>query len=210
MLSAGPTYAGEKVQAPIPATDLRAPRPGATIAPLDRIDVTVFREPELSATDVLVDESGRIVLPLIGGMTAAGKSTDQFAAEVQEGLRRYVRTPQVAVLVKQGATKRITVTGSVMEPGVFPIEGRMTLLQAVALARGPSQVADLDQALVFRESHGQRTAAKFDLEAISRGKVEDPEILPGDTVAVGSSKFKTAWRDVLLSLRSFNIFSLVP
>jgi polysaccharide export outer membrane protein len=97
-----------------------------------------------------------------------------------------------------------------MEPGVFPVEGRVTLLQAVALAKGPSQVADLDTTLIFRTQNGQKTVAKFDIGAIAKGKAEDPEVLPGDTIAIGSSGLKTAWRDILLTLRSFNVFAMVP
>ena len=100
--------------------------------------------------------------------------------------------------------------GAVVQPGVYPLEGRTTLLQAVALAQGPSQVASLNQTLIFRTVNGQRTAARFNLDAISKGKDADPEILPGDTVAIGSSKFKTAWRDIVLTMRSFNIFNVIP
>jgi polysaccharide export outer membrane protein len=80
----------------------------------------------------------------------------------------------------------------------------------VALARGPSQVASLDQTLVFRTRDGKRTAARFNLDDIARGKVADPEVISGDTVAIGSSRFKTAFRDILGSIRSFNIFSIIP
>lgn len=193
-----------------PGLDAQAPRPGATITPLDRLQVTVFREPELSVEDVQVDEGGRVLLPLVGPMTAAGKSTEVLAAEITGKLREYIREPQVSVSVKQAAVRRVTVAGSVVQPGVYPMEGRTTLLQAVALAQGPSQVASLDQTLIFRTINGQRTAARFDLDKIAKGKDADPEILPGDTVAVGSSKFKTAWRDIVLTMRSFNIFNLVP
>ena len=193
-----------------PGLDLQAPRAGATITPLDRLQVTVFREPELSVEDVQVDESGRVLLPLVGPLTAAGKSTETLASEVTEKLRQYIRAPQVSVSVKQAAARRVTVAGSVVQPGVYPLEGRTTLLQAVALAQGPSQVASLNQTLIFRTVNGQRTAARFDLDAIAKGKDADPEILPGDTVAIGSSKFKTAWRDLVVTMRSFNIFALIP
>lgn len=194
----------------VPAVDSTAPRATAPIGPLDRLEVMVFREPELSVADVPVDESGRIMLPLAGEFSAAGKSTQTLATEISQRLRQYLQSPEVAVRVKQAASKRITVAGSVMEPGVFPVEGRVTLLQAVALARGPSQVADLDTTLIFRTLNGQKTVAKFDIGAIAKGKAEDPEVLPGDTIAVGSSGLKTAWRDILLTLRSFNVFAMVP
>lgn len=194
----------------VPAVDSTEPRATAPIGPLDRLEVTVFREPELSVADVPVDESGRIMLPLIGEFSAAGKSTQSLATEISQRLRQYLQNPEVAVRVKQAASKRITVAGSVMEPGVFPVEGRVTLLQAIALARGPSQVADLDTTLIFRTQNGQKTVAKFDIGAIAKGKAEDPEVLPGDTIAIGSSGLKTAWRDILITLRSFNVFAMVP
>jgi len=194
----------------VPGLTASAPRVNSTIGPLDKLEVTVFREPELSVSDTSVDESGRIMLPLIGQFSAAGKSTETLATEIGVRLRKYVRNPEVAVRVKQAATKRITVAGSVMEPGVFPVEGRVTLLQAIALARGPSQVADLDTTLIFRTNGGQKTVARFDIGAIARGKAVDPEVLPGDTIAVGNSRLKTAWRDITASLRAVNIFSMVP
>lgn len=193
-----------------PGFDPLAPRAGATITPLDRLQVTVFREPELSVEDVLVDEGGRVLLPLVGPLTASGKTTEALATEITGKLRQYVREPQVSVSVKQAASRRVTVAGSVVQPGVYPMEGRTTLLQAVALAQGPSQVASLDHTLIFRTVNGQRTAARFNLDAIARGKDADPEVLPGDTVAIGSSKFKTAWRDLVLTMRSFNVFNLIP
>jgi polysaccharide biosynthesis/export protein len=193
-----------------PGLDAQAPRANATITPLDRLQVTVFREPDLSVEDVQVDEGGKVLLPLFGPMNAAGKSTETLAAEVAAKLREYIREPQVSVSVKQAAVRRVTVAGSVVQPGVYPLEGRTTLLQAVALAQGPSQVASLDQTMIFRTINGQRTAARFNLDKIAKGKDADPEVLPGDTIAIGSSKFKTAWRDIVLTMRSFNIFNLVP
>lgn len=214
LLVANPVIAADpRIQPQQPlnlALDPSAPRPEASITPLDRLGVTVFREPDLSVEDVAVDESGRVVLPLVGGVSAAGKSTERLSLEISDKLRRYLKNPQVAVTVKQAASRRVTVTGSVMQPGVYPLEGRLTLLQAVALARGPSQVASLDDTLIFRTRDGQRHAARFDLNAIAKGKAEDPEVISGDTIAIGASGFKTAWRDIVLSLRSFNIFSVIP
>ena len=201
---------GSQPRVVAPGVDTQAPRAGAAITPLDRLQVTVFREPDLSVEDVLVDEGGRVLLPLVGPLTAAGKSTEALASEITGKLRQYIRNPEVSVSVKQAASRRVTVAGSVVQPGVYPLEGRTTLLQAVALAQGPSQVASLNQTLIFRTVNGQRTAARFDLDAIARGKDADPEVLPGDTIAIGSSKFKTAWRDIVLTMRSFNVFNLVP
>jgi polysaccharide export outer membrane protein len=177
---------------------------------LDHLQITVFREPDLSVEDAMVDESGHLDLPLIGSIVAAGKSTDSLSSEIAGKLKEYLKAPEVAVTLKQAASRKVTVTGSVVQPGVYPIDTRLTLLQAVALARGPSQVAAMDQAFIFRTRNGQRTVARFNLDAIAKGKASDPEVISGDTIALGSSGFKTAWRDILETVRSFNIFRVMP
>lgn len=192
------------------AIDLTAPVATTAVSALDHLSVKVFREPELSVDDLAVDESGRITLPLVGTMMAAGKAHDVLAAEIEDKLKVYLKQPKVAISLKQAASRRVTVAGSVVQPGVYPLEGRLTLLQAVALARGPSQVADRDQTFIFRVRNGQRMIARFDLDDIAKGKIDDPEVISGDTVSIGTSGFKTAWRDVLETVRSFNIFRVFP
>lgn len=210
----GPTCALGQAPAPVQSTmagvDTKAPLPNAPIIPLDHLAITVFREPDLSVSDVMVDETGHVALPLVGSFMAAGKTANALSGEIAGKLKEYLTQPEVAVALKQAATREVTVTGSVVQPGVYPIDGRVTLLQAVALARGPSPVASMDQAFIFRTNNGQRTAARFNLDAITKGKESDPEVVSGDTVAIGSSGFKTAWRDVLETVRSFNIFRVVP
>lgn len=214
-LALSPTASVGQVQgAPVrplnTAIDTQAPRPDASITPLDHLDITVFREPDLSVADVTVDEGGHVALPLVGEFMAAGKSTEALSVAIANRLREYVKNPQVAVTVKQAASRRVTVAGSVVQPGVYPIEGRLTLLQAVSLARGPSQVADLDQTYIFRVRDGKRSVARFDLNAIAKGNANDPEVISGDTVSIGSSGLKTAWRDILQTVNSFNIFRVLP
>lgn len=210
------TSAGSAGQStsPVPpldlAVDTTAPSTNAAIAPLDHLQVTVFREPELSVEEAIVDESGHLTLPLVGAVEAAGKSNETLSREIAAKLGTYLKKPEVSVTLKQPASRRVTITGSVVQPGVYPIDGRITLLQAVALARGPSQVASLDQAFIFRVRNGQRNIAKFNLGDIAKGKANDPEVISGDTVSVGSSGFKTAWRDIMNAVGSFNIWRIVP
>lgn len=192
------------------AVDTSAPIPETSIAPLDHLDIAVFREPDLSMQDVTVDESGHVALPLVGDLQAAGKSTQALSQEIVGRLQQYLKEPQVAVTMKQAASRKVTVAGSVMQPGVYPIDGRLTLLQAVALARGPSEVASLDQTYIFRTRNGQRSVARFDLNSIAKGKVSDPEVISGDTVSIGNSGLKTAWRDVLRTVSAFSIWRILP
>ena len=168
------------------------------IGPLDTIAVTVFQEPDLSVKDLPVDASGNVVLPLIGALKVSGRTP----AEVGQDITRrysagYLKTPQVSVVVQDSVSQKVTVEGSVSEPGVYQIKGRTTLLDAVAMAKGTSRVARLDDIVVFRDIEGKQMAALFDLKRIRRGETPNPEILGNDTVVVGLSNIKSAWRDIL-------------
>jgi polysaccharide export outer membrane protein len=173
----------------------------------DKINITVFQEPDLSLQDVKVDASGNVLLPLIGSVTAAGLTTTELSEEIAKRLgSRYLIDPQVSVIVSSSVSQKVTVEGAVTSPGVYEVRGQTTLLEALAMAKGPNQVADLDQVVVFRVVDGQRMAARFDLRDIRRGKTPDPAILGNDTVVVGSSGLKAAWRDAVAAIPAFAIF----
>jgi len=161
------------------------------IGPMDTLDIAVFQVNDLSRT-VEVDGNGQITLPLIGALNVAGKSTETVANEIAAKLSDgYVLSPQVSVTVKDSPNKRVTVEGSVGQPGVYPISGRTTLLQAVALARGADTMADERHVSVFRTVQNRRAVATFDLKAIREGKADDPEIYGNDVVVVERSGAKT-------------------
>ena len=92
------------------------------------------------------------------------------------------------------------------QPGVFELQGRMTLLQTIALARGANRVADLDRVAIFRTIDGERNGALFDVMAIREGRAPDPYILSGDYVIVGSSAIRSAYYDALSIIPSFGLF----
>jgi polysaccharide export outer membrane protein len=91
----------------------------------------------------------------------------------------------------------VTVEGAVNKPGIFPLQGPTTLLQAMALAQGPTQTAKLKEVIVFRRKEDGVYAAQFDLEAIRTGNAPNPEILGSDVVVVGNSFAKQLFRDLL-------------
>ena len=172
--------------------------PTYLIGPFDRIAVSVFQEDDLSVRDVQVDSAGDVLLPLIGRVHAAGQSSAALSAQIARALgTRYLVDPKVAVIVQESVSQKVTVEGGVMGPGVYAIQGRTTLLDAVAMAKGTSRVAALDDAVIFREIAGQRYGALFDLKRIGSGQAPDPEIRGNDTVVIGHSNIKAAWRDVL-------------
>jgi polysaccharide export outer membrane protein len=179
------------------------------IGPNDTLSVNVFQVPDLSLQKVKVDASGRILFPLVGSLTAVGKTTSQLADEITTRLsERYLQNPQVTVMVDEAVSQKVTVDGAVTQAGVFELSGRTSLLQAVAMARGPARDANLKRVAVFRTVEGRRMAAVFDLDAIRAGRAEDPEIRGDDIVVVDGSALKGAWREIVGVLPMLPIFSL--
>jgi len=175
-------------------TDQRRPH---VIGPLDRLAIEVFGAAELSRT-VQVDADGAISYPLIGALEAAGKTPAQVATEIEGRLRgRYVRNPQVSVNPTEIASQLITVSGSVQEPGIYPVVGRMTLLRAVARAKGTTEFANAQQVVIFRRVNNQDMAALYDMRAINQGLYEDPEVFANDVVMVGDSPGRRLFRDLI-------------
>lgn len=167
-------------------------RPDYRIGPNDLLNVMVFQVKDLER-DVRVDNDGQISLPLIGSVAAAGSSTKELQARIEAGYRsRFLQDPQVSVFVKEFASRRVTVDGAVASPGIYPIATQLSLLQAIALAKGPTDVANERDVVVFRTVGGQRHLARFDLKAIREGRAADPEVLGEDIVVVDESGSK-AW-----------------
>jgi len=179
------------------------------IGPQDTLEIAVFQVPDLSNT-IRVDSGGTILLPLIGQMTASGRTSKQLSDELESEFgKRYMNDPLVTVTVKESAGQRVTVDGAVIQPGIYPISGETTLLQALALAQGPAELADLHQIAVFRTSGAQRTQAIFDLAAIRTGQAADPRILANDVVIVetsGGRKFLRGLRNALPFLQLLTFF----
>lgn len=168
------------------------------IGPLDVLKITVFQEPDLSLEEVPVDASGDVLLPLIGRVEAAGKTGTELSSDIADRLgERYLIDPQVSIIVSESASQNITVEGAVSQPGIFEIQGQSNLLQAIALARGPTETAKLGEVIVFRRKEDGLYAAQFNLSDIRVGRAENPEILAGDIVVVGNSFAKALFRDFL-------------
>lgn len=183
---------------PVPAASAAAtPDPRYLMNPLDVIRIDVFGEPELSLRDLPIGTDGRIVMPMVGPIEAAGLTTQQLTDRLKEALNRYLRNPQVSVNVTEYVSQVVTVSGAVNRPGRFQAPGRVTLMQAVALGGGIGDFGKLSEVVVFREENGQQFVARFDLGAIQNGQAADPVIRSGDTVVVGYSNARRLFRDVL-------------
>jgi polysaccharide biosynthesis/export protein len=179
-----------------------APGPAVTqqsdyvIGPQDTLDVNVFQVADLSKT-VRVESSGMILLPLIGQVQATGRTVKALSDDIAEKLgERYVKDPLVTVTVTESASQKVTVDGAVTQPGIYPISGNTTLTQAVALARGTIEDANLREVAIFRNEGAKRMAAVFDLAAIRTGKMPDPAIYANDVIVVDTANGRRILRSL--------------
>ena len=177
------------------------------LGPLDTIDVAVFQEPDLSVKALQVDASGQIALPLVGSVRAQGMTAAELSKELERQLgARYLRNPQVTVTVASSVSQKVSVQGEVAQPGVYQLTGPTTLLDVLSLAKGETEVATLNQIVVFRSVNGERMGAVFDVASIRRGDAPDPVIHGNDLVVVGYSSAKRFWKNVVNSMPIFNVF----
>lgn len=176
------------------------------IAPLDTLTVRVFQFEDLSG-DYEVDLTGNIAMPLVGNVRVVDMTPVQLQAALAQKLsEKYLQSPDVSVGIKESAGRNLTVEGSVRQPGMYPVKGPMTLLQAVALARGTDENSNPRRTAIFRTIDGQRMAAAFDLVDIRRGKEKDPEVYSGDIIVVDGSTTRAIYRDLLQTLPIVSLF----
>lgn len=180
--------------APIRA-DFGAPARVSLIGPLDTIEVNVFGVRELSG-QMQVDGSGRIAMPLIGTVDADGKTASELSSDIEGALRgRYVRDPDVIINILSSVSQVVTIDGQVKEPGLYPVTNQMTLLRAVASAKGLGEFADQQDVVILRTVEGQKMAGLYSIAAIRRGLYDDPPVYANDVIVVGDSPQRRLFRD---------------
>lgn len=186
-----------------------SPTVARTLRPGDSIAVSVYREPDLGSPKLVLDSLGNVQLPLIGEIAAGGQTPAELSQTITQRLgARYLRRPQVTVALLDTVALSMSVEGQVKSPGVFPVGPNETLLTSLARAGSPGQTAKLDEIVVFRTVNGQRMGAVFNLEQIRTGLAPDPQILDGDTIVVGYSAVKGAFRDFLAASPLLNLFTV--
>ncbi|WP_295441468.1 polysaccharide biosynthesis/export family protein [Sphingorhabdus sp. EL138] len=174
------------------------------VGPLDRLTVDVFNVTGLTDREIQVDAAGKMSFPLAGIIDVAGRTPGEVEALIAQRLRAtYIKNPQVTVNLKEAVSQIVTVEGQVKKPGLYPVTGRMTLLQVMAVAEGPGDFANLENVIIYRTVKGQRFAAVHDVDYIRQGAYPDPEIYPNDLVMVGDDASARLVKDLLTT------FSLV-
>ena len=165
------------------------------IGPLDTISVDVFGLPDLSR-EMQVDASGRIALPLVGTIDARGRTADELSRSIEAALRQhYIRDPQVIINIRSSVSQVVTVDGAVVEPGLYPVTNQMTLMRAIASAKGLSEFAKVNDVVILRTVEGKRMAGLYNIDAIRRGYYTDPAIYANDAIIVGDSPARRLFKD---------------
>lgn len=160
----------------------------------DRIQVTVWRNPELSVT-VPVRPDGMISVPLIGDVQAGGKTPEEVAAVIKQKLTSYIREPSVAVIVVELRSheflSRVRVTGAVRTPKSMPYRQGMTVLDAVLEAGGLNEFASANRSKLYRKGNGKTVVYDIELGGIlNKGQLEtNMNLQPGDVVTVPERLF---------------------
>lgn len=159
--------------------------PNYIIGAQDLLDVSVWKEAELTRT-VPVRPDGKISLPLLNDVQAAGLTPQQLAAEITTNLKKFVTNPQVTVIVSQINSQRVYILGEAVRPGAYPLLPGMTVLQALSSAGGFTMFANMKKIYVLRQEGGKQEKFPFNYKDVIDGKRPEQNIVlkAGDQIVV--------------------------
>jgi polysaccharide export outer membrane protein len=156
---------------------------GYVVGVEDELQISVWREPELSAV-VVVRPDGMITLPLLNDVKAAGLKTQELQKLLEEKFKGFVNEPQVTVIVRAIRSRKVFLVGQVAKQGTYPLNGDMTVLQLLSEAGGLGTFAKADSIYVLREQSGKKIRIPFRYKKAVAGKSENVVLQPGDMVVV--------------------------
>lgn len=159
--------------------------PSYVIGPEDMLSIGVWKEPDFSST-VPVRPDGRISMPLLGDVEAAGRTPGQLAQDLTVKLKKYIDDPRVTVVVTAINSKRVYILGEVNHPGTMNLSPNMTVLQAISAAGGPTAYANTKKISILRTEQGKQVKYPFNYKEVVKGNDQAQNILlqSGDTIVV--------------------------
>ena len=170
-----------------PAAGQAAPEVPAeyVIGAEDVLGVVFWRDAEMSG-DVTVRPDGKITLPLIGDIQAAGLTTVTLKGVIEKAAAKLIQEPSVTIVVRQINSRKVYITGQVTNPGTFPLTGPRTVMQLISLAGGLTEYAEKKNITVIRFENGTQQVFKFNYSDVAKGKnlAQNVVLKPGDTVVV--------------------------
>src|SRR6266513_1886856 len=155
------------------------------IGPQDVLKIDVWKEDQLTRA-VPVRPDGKITMPLLNDVQAAGMTPVELAAVIRDGLKKYINEPQVTVTVTEINSRRIYLSGEVLRPGAYPLLPNMTVLQALSTSGGFTQFARVKNIYVLRIEDGKQVKLPFNYKDAVNGKKPEQNVLlqPGDVIVV--------------------------
>ena len=174
--------------APTTSTTTTSPAttdPGYKIGPQDVLRIDVWKEPDISR-QVPVRPDGKISLPLLNDVQAAGLTAMELAGVIREGLTKYITSPQVTVTVTEINSRRFYCMGEVLKQGTYPLLPNMTALQAISSCGGFTQFARLKGIYILRNESGKQVKHPFNYKDVVKGNhpEENIPLQPGDVIVV--------------------------
>ena len=183
----------QTASAPPPAAASEPARPpagaaapaGYVIGPADVLSIVFWRDKDMSA-DVVVRPDGKVSLPLLNDVQAAGLTPEQLRQQLTTAAAKFLEDPNATVVVKEIHSRNVFITGNVMKPGTYALTAGMNVLQLIALAGGLQEYADAKHIVVMRMENGKQVSHEFNYNDVIKQKhVEQNVVLqPGDTVVV--------------------------
>ena len=180
---------GAAACSPKAATVVVRPDPPEYVIAVDDVLTVAFWQEQIAPTDVIVRPDGKITVPLLNDVHAAGHTPEQLAAALEEAARKYVNEPDATVIVKEVRSRKVFVLGEVGTPGMVPLVGDMTVLQLIAVSGGLLEYADKKNIVIIRTENGQEQRLKFNYNDVVGGKNIQQNVFlqPGDTVVVNEA-----------------------
>jgi len=161
----------------------------ATLGAEDVFEVRVFQEPSLSSV-YRVSSAGSISFPLIGEVVIEGKTPSQIETEIRERLEKdFLQKAYVSVFVKEFNSKKVFVFGQVQKPGTFRLEEKMSIIQAITLAGGFTNLAAKNSVSITRIVNGSETRITVEVDEIWKGRQSNVPLKPGDIIFVPETLF---------------------
>ena len=155
------------------------------IGPDDLLKIHVWKQPNISVT-VPVRSDGKITVPLIKDIQAAGRTPDSLSLEIAAKLKKYIEEPTVTVIVEAINSLKVSISGNVNSPGIYKIGGAISMTEAISLAGGLSELASDEQIRIVRKiQNGEENIYQIDYSAVINGDIKNNiSIYPGDSVIV--------------------------
>jgi polysaccharide export outer membrane protein len=191
MVLAGPAAAQSTPPSATPPGPARVPAEAPVtpedyvIGPNDLLTISFWRDDTMT-TDVLVRPDGRITLPLLNDIMAAGLTPEALGARITEAATKFLPDPSVVVIPKQINSRMVFITGMVGKGGPYPLMQPTTVMQLIAMAGGVSEWAKEDRIVILRSEGGKELRFRFNYKQVLEGKNPQQNILlkPGDTVII--------------------------